>query len=87
MKRISLVLISLLLWCSSVFAVEYISTNTDKSQIFRCEMHGSVFKVKVKYAGEGKYTVLVYGKSTAGFSGVIFADNIYEAARHGCGGE
>ena len=89
MKKLllSIALIAGLLFGGAAHAVEYIVTYPDKSQLFKCEMHGSVFKVKVKYRGNGVYTVIVVKRSTTGFSGNVSAGSHNEAARVGCGGE
>jgi len=69
------------------YAVEHIVTYPDKSQLFRCEMHGAVFKVHVKMVEIGRYRVVVIGKGTSGNSGLMNAGNYVAAARWGCGGE
>ncbi len=90
MKNLFLLLVALfiiIVESSSVFAVEYLVTFPDKTQLFRCEMHGAVFKVKVKILQANKYRVVVLGKGTTGHSGIVYADNFTAAARVGCGGE
>ena len=68
-------------------AVEYIVTYPDKSQLFRCEMHGAVWKVHITKKSRGAYRVIVIGKGVSGFSGLAHVNNYVEAARKGCGGE
>lgn len=88
-KRLSCLLItmSLLFVLNNAYAVEQIATHVDKSRLFKCEMHGAVFKVHVKMIENGRYRVLVIGKGTSGNSGIMYASNFFEAARWGCGGE
>ncbi len=82
-----LVSVALFINFSTAYAVEYIVTFPDKSQLFRCEMHGATFKVKVKMLQIGKYRTIVIGKGISGYSGIVYADNFTNAARTGCGGE
>ncbi|MBT4290307.1 MAG: hypothetical protein HOD92_23525 [Deltaproteobacteria bacterium] len=80
-------IITLILIFTNSYAVEHIVTYPDKSQLFRCEMHGSVFKVHVKMIEIGRYRVVVIGKGTSGNSGLLNTGNYVAAARWGCGGE
>jgi hypothetical protein len=78
---------TLLFVFTNAYSVEQIGANVDKSRLFKCEMHGAVFKVHVKMIANGRYRVVVIGKGTSGNSGLMYASNYFEAARWGCGGE
>lgn len=66
-------------------AIEHITTHSDGTRLFSCKMRGTVYRMKVRKSGHGKYNVYVLSKGRSGFSGVVHANNFEAAARVGCG--
>jgi len=84
MKKFFVLMFAGLMFASPLFAVEYLNTLPDGSQIYRCESRGDDYKVRVKYRGRGRYTVLRFGSGTMGRTGEFTAKNHAHAATFTC---
>ena len=76
---------TLLLWATPLFAVEYITALADGSRVYRCEYKGKYYKVRVTYRGDDNYTVLRSDLGVVPFSGETKAEGFTQAAVKGCG--
>ena len=85
MFKKTILIFSLLLLSLPAFAVEYIVTRVDGTQLFRCEYLGKEYKISVKYRGENRYTILRYGSGKVKFSGEVQTNSHAAAASKGCG--